>query len=64
MAKFFSTIKSWVTRAQHVFDARDVFVFGGIALMGYGLFLLRPWLGYSVAGLLLMIIGYLMEDKS
>jgi len=25
---------------------------------------LRPWLGYSVAGLLLMIIGYLMEDKA
>lgn len=64
MIKLFPTIKSWVTRAQHAFDVRDVFVFGGLALLGYGLFLLRPWLGYSVAGLLLMIIGYLMEDKA
>jgi hypothetical protein len=64
LIKLFPTIKSWVTRAQHAFDMRDVFVFGGLALLGYGLFLLRPWLGYSVAGLLLMIIGYLMEDKS
>jgi len=52
-----STIKSWVTRAQHVFDVRDIFVFGGLALLGYGLFLLRPWLGYSVTGAVLMAIG-------
>ena len=30
LAKFFSTIKSWVTMAQHVFDARDIFVFEGL----------------------------------
>jgi len=50
-------LKSWTARAQHAFDVRDVFVFGGLALMGYGLYLLRPWLGYAAAGAMLMTIG-------
>lgn len=31
--------------------------------MGYGLYLLRPWLGWAAAGVILMVIGYLMRGK-
>lgn len=44
-------------------DVRDVLVFGGLSMLGYGLYLLRPWLGFAVSGALLMGIGYLMRDK-
>lgn len=44
-------------------DIRDFFVFGGLSMLGYGLYLLRPWLGFAVAGAILMVIGYLMRDK-
>jgi len=44
-------------------DIRDILVFGGLGLLGYGLWLLRPWLGFAVAGAVLMGIGYLMRDK-
>jgi len=43
------------------FDIRDVFVFGGLALLGYGLYLFEPWISFSVCGGLLMIIGYVMR---
>jgi len=39
------------------FDIRDIFVFAGIAGIGYGLYLLRPWLGISVSGAILFYIG-------
>lgn len=42
---------------------RDFFFFGGMALLGYGLYLLQPWLGLSTVGLLLMLTGFLMREK-
>ena len=38
-------------------DVRDVFVFGGLALMGYGLWLYRPWVAYAACGLVLLLLG-------
>jgi len=45
------------------FDIRDFFVFSGLFILSYGLYLYAPWLGYFIGGLLLMIIGYLMKDS-
>jgi len=46
------------------FDIRDVFCFGGVGMLGYGLYLLKG-LGWAfvVCGSLLMAIGYLMKDE-
>ncbi len=43
------------------FDIRDIFVFGGLGMLGYGLYEYQPWVSFSVCGALLMIIGYIMR---
>ena len=43
-----------------IFDIRIVFFFGGLSLLGYGLFLYLPWVSYSVCGVILMAVGWLM----
>jgi len=46
------------------FDIRDFFLFGGLSMLGYGLYLQwGEWLALIVCGVLLMVIGYLMRDK-
>ena len=44
-------------------DLRDVFLFVGLALVGVGLFMLAPWLAFTVCGVLLMAIGLLIGAK-
>ena len=39
-------------------DLRDGFVFGGIAMMGYGLWLYRPWIAFAVCGAVIFRIGF------
>jgi hypothetical protein len=43
-------------------DLRDICVFGGLALMSYGLWMLRPWLGVAVPGFILMILGLIGRE--
>jgi hypothetical protein len=38
-------------------DLRDVLVFGGLTMLGYGLCLYQQWVGLSVSGGLLMALG-------
>jgi hypothetical protein len=40
-----------------VVDLRDAFVFGGLGLMGYGLYQYRPWIAFTVCGTILLAIG-------
>jgi hypothetical protein len=54
---------SWLGTLKKGFDVRDVLVFGGLSMLGYGLYLLRPWLGFAVSGALMMGIGLFMGDK-
>ena len=46
------------------FDVRDVFVFGGLGLLGYGLWLRCQWLGFAVPGLFLFAVGLLWPALS
>lgn len=39
------------------FGVRDVFVFGGLGLMGYGLHLYEPWVAFAVCGACLAAFG-------
>jgi hypothetical protein len=50
-------LKNLCVAAWNGFDIRDFFVFGGLCFMGYGLWCFRPWIGLSVTGLSLMILG-------
>jgi hypothetical protein len=48
---------------QKGLDIKDFLVFGGLAILGYGLWLKAPWLGFSVVGASLMLIGYFVEGE-
>jgi hypothetical protein len=50
----FEKIKSAIGRAV---DLRDAFVFGGLGVMGYGLYQFRPWVAFTVCGAILLAIG-------
>ena len=59
------SIRTWISknlsgissRVKSAFDIRDLFVFGGLAMMGYGLYLLKPWLGWAATGAVLVSLG-------
>lgn len=61
----FEKIKSAVVKAvvdissavRKAIDLRDCFVFGGLGIMGYGLYLLRPWIAFTVCGAIILAIG-------
>jgi len=36
---------------------QDLFVFGGLSMLGCGLGMVRPWIGVAVTGGLLMALG-------
>ncbi len=40
-----------------VIDLRDCFVFGGLGIMGYGLYLFQPWVSFTVCGAILLAVG-------
>jgi hypothetical protein len=52
-----------VSAIWEAFDIRVVLFFGGLILLGYGLFLYLPWVSFSVCGVILMAVGWLMGDK-
>ena len=39
------------------FDVRDLLVYGGLLCIGYGLYQLFPWLGWTAFGLGSMLLG-------
>lgn len=46
-----------VDRVRGWIDVRDVFVFAGLSMLGYGLYGYRPWVAYAVCGGILLLIG-------
>jgi len=55
---------SFFNKLKELLDIRDIFLFGGVGMLGYGIYLLKGqgW-AFVVCGPLFMIIGYLMRDK-
>jgi hypothetical protein len=45
-------------------DTRDVLVFGGLAMMGYGLHLYQHWLGFAIPGFFCLLIGFLWRPPN
>jgi len=60
--KILQFLKKLVLPMQAI-GIRDVLYFGGMAMLGYGLWLLRPWIGFSVVGMLMLTTGYLMRES-
>jgi hypothetical protein len=54
---------SWIPVLFKAVDLRDLFVFGGLAMLGYGLYQLYPWLGFAVSGAILMGFGLFVGNR-
>jgi len=39
------------------FDERDLLVFAGLGMLGYGFYLFWPWLGFVSVGAILLYMG-------
>ena len=62
--KILKMIAFFPSKAYAAFDVKDFLVFGGLGMLGYGLYLKwGQWLAFIVCGILFMIIGYLMRGK-
>jgi hypothetical protein len=59
--KFFTKVYGFLSARieafKKVFDVRDVLVYGGLFFIGYGLYQLYPWLGFTAFGVLSMLLG-------
>ncbi len=55
--------KSFFRKIRNPVDLSDVFLFGGLCLLWHGLFLYRPWVSFTVCGVLLMVYGLMMGIK-
>jgi hypothetical protein len=66
--KFFSAIRNAlakaVTAVWKTVDLRDCFVFGGLGILFYGLYLFRPWVAFTVCGTILLSIGVFIDRLS
>lgn len=54
---------SWVSALFRAVDLRDLFIFGGIALIGYGLWMLYPWLGFTATGVIFLSLGLFVGKR-
>ncbi len=50
-------VKSRISAAWAALDVRDLLVYGGLLSIGYGLYQLRSWLGWTVFGVVSMLLG-------
>jgi hypothetical protein len=55
--RVYERIRAAAIVAWEWFDLRDLLVFGGLMMAGYGLWLYRPWIAFSVCGVALVAIG-------
>jgi len=60
LSKLFHLVSTLITFS---FDVRDLFLFIGLFFVGYGLWLYAPWIGFTVAGFLLMLLALAMKGK-
>ena len=54
---------SWVSALRKAVDLQDFFVFGGLALLGYGLWMFSPWLGLAIPGAILLCFGLFVGKR-
>jgi hypothetical protein len=57
IAKFFGSLSSRIEVLIKAIDVRDVLVYGGLFCIGYGLYKLFPWLGFTAFGVVSMLLG-------
>jgi hypothetical protein len=59
----FSRIRHFIGKFASLVSAANVFFWVGLTMFGYGLYLFSPWISFSVVGILLMVISFLVGKK-
>jgi hypothetical protein len=57
ITKFYGFFSARIEVLKKAIDVRDVLVFGGISLAGYGLYMVYPALSFIVCGSFLVCLG-------
>jgi hypothetical protein len=57
IAKFYGFFSTRIEALKKVVDVRDGLVYGGLFFIGYGLYQLYPWLGFTAFGVVSMLLG-------
>ncbi|MCE5211990.1 MAG: hypothetical protein LLG40_10585 [Deltaproteobacteria bacterium] len=60
-AKFYGFFSTRIEALKKVVDVRDVLILSGLSMLGYGLYLLYPWLSFTVCGALILAGGFFMK---
>lgn len=61
-AKFFGFFGTRIEALINAVSGRDILILSGLSLLGYGLYLLYPWLSFTVCGALILAGGFLMGE--
>jgi len=57
ITKFYGFFSTRIEAIKKAVDVRDVLVYGGLFFIGYGLYQLYPWLGFTAFGIVSMLLG-------
>ena len=63
ITKFYGFFNTRIEAFKNAVDGRDFLFCLGLLMLGYGLFLLRPWLGFSVPGAIMVCISLFIGQR-
>jgi hypothetical protein len=61
-AKIVGAVAAFTSLCKPVLDVRLFLFLGGLIMFGYGLYQYSPWISFTVCGLILMLMGWMMGD--
>jgi hypothetical protein len=53
----------WISALFKAVELRDFLIFGGISMLGYGLWMLYPWLGWTATGTIFLCLGLFVGKR-
>ena len=52
-----------MTSIKAALGIKEIFILGGLSMLGYGLWIVTPYLSFIVCGALLMLLGLTMRTE-
>jgi hypothetical protein len=56
-------VKKLIGIIKNAVGLREILLISGFVALAYGLYLLRPWLSFSVSGVILLAAGFFLSEK-
>jgi hypothetical protein len=61
ITSFLIGVATRIKALRSAVDGRDILILSGLSMLGYGLYLLYPWLSFTVCGTLILAGGFFMR---